>query len=308
MGNIYHEWNGTILTITSDSGTSSCDLKGAKGDTGIRGAQGAKGEIGIGAQGERGEKGEKGEAGSVVISTELTSIDEAGGYVYTQTFNDGSTATFTAPKGEKGDTGAIDGETVLLMQQQIDKNAADIELILNNPDTAAIDSIKELVDYMAENGEVTSSLQTQITDIKNNYTKKSELLDMVYPVGAVYVSLNSTEPSVLFGGSWQRIQDRFLLAAGSSYSVGSTGGEAAHTLTDNEMPRHSHQEMLSNGNWNYNAVYNQGGTVTTNEGAAITDMTVTAKGAYAYVGYAGGGAAHNNMPPYLTAYMWQRTA
>ena len=44
MGNIYHEWNGTVLTVTSDSGTSSCDLKGAKGDMGVRGAQGAKGD------------------------------------------------------------------------------------------------------------------------------------------------------------------------------------------------------------------------------------------------------------------------
>lgn len=44
MGNIYHEWNGTILTVTSDSGTSSSDLRGAKGDMGVRGAQGAKGD------------------------------------------------------------------------------------------------------------------------------------------------------------------------------------------------------------------------------------------------------------------------
>lgn len=46
MGEIYHSWNGTVLTITSDSGTSSCDLKGAKGDTGIRGAQGVRGRDG----------------------------------------------------------------------------------------------------------------------------------------------------------------------------------------------------------------------------------------------------------------------
>lgn len=43
---ITHEWNGTVLTITSDSGTSSADLKGEKGDTGVRGPQGSKGEVG----------------------------------------------------------------------------------------------------------------------------------------------------------------------------------------------------------------------------------------------------------------------
>ena len=42
-GNIYHKWDGSVLTITSDSGTSSSDLKGAKGDDGARGAQGAPG-------------------------------------------------------------------------------------------------------------------------------------------------------------------------------------------------------------------------------------------------------------------------
>lgn len=47
-GTIKHSWNGTVLTITSDSGTSSADLKGEKGDTGIRGAQGEPG-ISIGA-------------------------------------------------------------------------------------------------------------------------------------------------------------------------------------------------------------------------------------------------------------------
>lgn len=53
-GTITHSWNGTILTITSDSGTSSCDLKGDKGDMGIRGCQG---EPGIGIQGAKGEPG-----------------------------------------------------------------------------------------------------------------------------------------------------------------------------------------------------------------------------------------------------------
>lgn len=45
MSGIYHKWDGTVLTITSDSGTSSADLKGEKGDTGIRGPQGVAGII-----------------------------------------------------------------------------------------------------------------------------------------------------------------------------------------------------------------------------------------------------------------------
>ena len=66
------------------------------------------------------------------------------------------------------------------------------------------------------------------------------MLDNVYPVGSIYMSVNNTNPSTLFGGTWQQIQDRFLLAAGATYAAGATGGEATHTLTTDEMPAHSH--------------------------------------------------------------------
>lgn len=63
-----HSWNGTILTVTSESGTSSADLKGEKGDTGEPGQKGDKGDPGEkGEQGIRGEKGEKGDKGDTGI-------------------------------------------------------------------------------------------------------------------------------------------------------------------------------------------------------------------------------------------------
>ena len=66
------------------------------------------------------------------------------------------------------------------------------------------------------------------------------LLNAVYPVGAIYISTSSTNPGTLFGGTWEQIQDRFLLAAGSSYSAGSTGGAATHTLATGNLPSHNH--------------------------------------------------------------------
>lgn len=57
------------------------------------------------------------------------------------------------------------------------------------------------------------------------------IFDMIYPVGSIYISVNNANPSVLFGGTWEPIQDRFLLGTGSTYSAGSTGGETNHTLT-----------------------------------------------------------------------------
>lgn len=117
-----------------------------------------------------------------------------------------------------------------------------------------------------------------------------------YPVGSIYLSVTDANPAALFGGTWERIGGRFLLGADSTYAAGSTGGEAAHTLTVDEMPKHNHEID------NLNA-----------SGNATPFMTVQAQDKKGYGGnvqtmYAGGGKAHNNMPPYLAVYMWKRTA
>ena len=71
-GTITHEWNGTILTITSDSGTSSCDLQGVQGDTGPRGPQGPAGNIGtVGPAGPQGEQGPVGEVDYTILKDYL---------------------------------------------------------------------------------------------------------------------------------------------------------------------------------------------------------------------------------------------
>lgn len=115
-----------------------------------------------------------------------------------------------------------------------------------------------------------------------------------YPVDSIYMSTDSTSPASIFGGTWERIKDRFLLGAGDSYGAGTTGGSATHTLTIDEMPSHSHEyyRMKSGGTtwW----VAGSNGTIFTQE--------------YINTNSAGGGQAHNNMPPYLAVYIWKRTA
>ena len=122
------------------------------------------------------------------------------------------------------------------------------------------------------------------------------VFDMVYPVGSVYVSVNSTSPATLFGGKWVQIKDKFLLSAGDTYKAGATGGEDTHVLTVDEMPRHNHSID------NLNA-----------SGSTTPYMTVQAQEKKGYGGnvqtfFTGGGQAHNNMPPYIVVYIWQRTA
>ena len=127
----------------------------------------------------------------------------------------------------------------------------------------------------------------------------STVLDTVYPVGSIYMSVNSTNPKTLFGGTWVQIKDRFLLAAGTTYKAGATGGEAAHTLTASEMPSHNHAVYYPNaGAADHSAPGNYPD--------GPSDSTYYAIGSY--TSSAGGGTAHNNMPPYLAVYVWKRTA
>ena len=66
------------------------------------------------------------------------------------------------------------------------------------------------------------------------------LMDIVYPVGSIYQSTNSTSPASVVGGTWSAIGGRFLLGANSTYSAGSQDGAATVTLTVNQMPSHIH--------------------------------------------------------------------
>lgn len=141
-------------------------------------------------------------------------------------------------------------------------------------------------------------------------TKKitwKNLLSKIYPVGSLYMSAKATSPASLFGGTWEQIKDRFILAAGDTYAAGSTGGEAEHALTVDEMPAHRHEginidnmycfgwENGSSTGVNFQKFY--GGTYW---GDDVQNRLAS--------GYAGGSTAHNNMPPYLTAYIWKRIA
>lgn len=127
----------------------------------------------------------------------------------------------------------------------------------------------------------------------------SLILEAVYPVGSIYMSVNNTSPATLFGGTWEAIQGKFLLGAdGGAYKAGNTGGEATHTLTTSEMPSHNHAVYYPNaGADNHSAPGNYPD--------GPSDSTYYAVSSY--TSREGGGKAHNNMPPYLSVYIWKRT-
>lgn len=132
------------------------------------------------------------------------------------------------------------------------------------------------------------------------------LLDWLYPVGSIYSSTAAASPAELFGGTWERLKDRFLLGAGDTYPAGSTGGEAAHSLTAEENGQHTHPVGIGSGSGRY--LYWGDNEANQNKdfwGYGYSDDPPSNK---LFAQPSGGGQPHNNLPPYLTVYMWQRVA
>ena len=142
--------------------------------------------------------------------------------------------------------------------------------------------------------DVNDKVADTIAALAANFDK----LDAMYPIGTIYQSTKSTNPSTFLGGTWTALTGRFLVGAGTDYPAGTTGGEATHTLTIGEMPSHTHVISPTG----HSSSIDTGGMssvpVTDNSGVSALYETQSR----------GGGAAHNNMPPYRSVYMWERTA
>lgn len=163
------------------------------------------------------------------------------------------------------------------------------------------------------------------------------IFDLVYPVGSIYMSVNNVSPSNLFGGTWEQITNRFLLGAGVSYTLNSTGGSTSvtsvassgstgapstdstgsTTLTLAQIPSHQHNIQGHN---------STGSTVTWTDKAVTYASDNKGYNTGIRTNYQGGGQGHthtlnnhthslnshthsvNIMPPYLAVNIWKRTA
>ena len=162
-----------------------------------------------------------------------------------------------------------------------------------------------------------------------------EILDKVYPIGAIYLSTVNTSPATLFGGEWERISDKFLLAGDIKWQPGSTGGYAdaqlpthkhtatgtsssagAHTHTINSSGAHTHSmsNIWSNGAGSQSAYMTTSKRVRTTRNTASAGAhthTMSSSGAHTHpinvtVADAGDTATDKNLPPYLSVYVWKR--
>lgn len=151
-------------------------------------------------------------------------------------------------------------------------------------------------------------LEEYIENLVPDEEETGTILDQVWPVGSIYISATSTSPASLFGGEWSQIEDMFLLAAGSKYSFGSTGGEATHVLTEDEMPSHYHDFCYSDDGWNSElpAYMGRDGRYSDSSYLGVSNAVDEFDSYEVSTSDVGGGAAHNNMPPYLAVNVWMR--
>lgn len=160
-----------------------------------------------------------------------------------------------------------------------------------------IDTLSKFFDglkkYFVTRAEYEIDINVPSTDISN-----TKWIEIVYPIGSIYISVNNTNPNLLFGiGEWEAIEDRFLLGVGT-HTAGETGGEEIHTLTIDELPSHSHQYKRHSLNMD------DTDPTTGVDAYGVSNKTLDER--LGTTELSGGGQPHNNMPPYLTVYMWKR--
>ena len=186
-----------------------------------------------------------------------------------------------------------------------------IQVIRDSVPTTAIPYEYEVEQTSAEGlfEVINAYVPTKTSELTNDsgFITAADIGNALYPVGSIYMSVNNTNPSTFFGGTWEawgagKVPVGVDTADTDFNAVEKTGGEKTHILTVNEMPKHSHslptfysnpeKENITFADSAFNADKASDGNVS-NGGQVIST---------------GGGQAHNNLQPYITCYMWKRTA
>lgn len=175
---------------------------------------------------------------------------------------------------------------------------------LNGIDSSLEEKVNKEQGKGLSTNDYTNTDKAEVAKVKDKLDKV-KLLDLTYPVGSIYMSVNNTNPSSLFGGTWEEFaKGKTLIGVDTTQTefntVEKTGGEKTHKLIIDEMPIHTPK-------WNgYSA-----GILYTGSGSGVTYALF---GSDAWRGSTsngiqpvGGDKAHNNLQPYITCYMWKRT-
>lgn len=305
-----------------------------------------------------------GEDNSILTATE----DAAFGFYFYPNFNSFGQISSITWEGTEDITVDLYTNDNVLIAENISKGTIQestvhlrqlkpILVVVNMHDESVLNSFtivmrnKQQTRYGAEVGiSDVNGLESRLTNIEDMDTiqearlsslegTSSQLFNLIYPVGSIYMSVNSTSPRTLFGGTWERIQNTFLLASGSNYANGSTGGSAdavvvSHTHTQNAHNHaqngHIHGTSSSENNkfliysgtniainstgrrWTSGDgsvfyVYEQSGDGGIGESTKTGSTAATNQSATATNQSTGVSGTGKNMPPYLAVYVWKRT-
>ena len=191
-------------------------------------------------------------------------------------------------------------EDTALLREELAKKIAELEKIV-------IDNKNEL-DNKIENN------KTSILNLTNKENSNNVFLK-TYPVGSIYISASSTNPSTIYGGTWERYgQGKTLVGLNEGEpefnTINKTGGEKTHTLTINEMPSHNHNLGGHTFLWGENVGTVNIKNANAEAGATSQNSLYTYQNQYGWANTLvnGGSQPHNNLQPYITVYMWKRTS
>ncbi len=215
-------------------------------------------------------------------------------------------------------------------------NTNNIQTLLDKP-TETPTQLKELFDKTGNDLKIyINSILTTEIDLK--IAELNTKINSVYPVGAIYMSVNNINPSSLFGGTWVswgagRVPVGIDTNNTAFNTVEKIGGEVSHTLNISEMPTHKHnvnvagsgQLTTSTKNLTAKMHYKNIGNISSGSanilpsssaGSTINSVIDIDQHSHTIPSHThevsevekGSGNAHNNLQPYITCYMWKRTA
>lgn len=207
------------------------------------------------------------------------------------------------------------------------RETSNLGLILYDPsedkDVKVRDVINKVLGFTDSN---TIKIDTKTKDIDTNiktlhdsiigtdgnvvFYNKQEVFLAVHPVGSIFLSTSDIEPAGLYGGTWERIEGRFIMGASDTYPAGSTGGEESVKLTQKNIPVLSTRSGVAAVNTVGDAVHiSQWGWVYTATQVTNSDGYNSYTAQWTDVGTDDVDMQNvNNMPPYYSAYIWRRVA
>ena len=203
-------------------------------------------------------------------------------------------------------------EDTALLREELAKKINELEKKVENNKNELDNKIENNTTNINKNAVSINNNTTSISNLTNKENSNNVFLK-TYPVGSIYISTSNTNPSTIYGGTWERYgRGKTLVGLNESETefstINKTGGEKTHTLTINEMPSHNHQ--IGSGDGSNGLII--GSAPESNILVGVNNYYIKYDGVgngpstYLNTYNVGGSSAHNNLQPYITVYMWKR--